>query len=103
MQTIKLKEIKNLKYTHKPVHIDENQILYVRGKLDDIGFNTIYKDGNKYYIEEDFNLYERLCKRLKLDTKDLQIDWFVERLEYVLYCGEYDMKQAKIFFNEYYG
>lgn len=81
------------------VEISDDTVLHMRSEVQNLDhFNTVYRDGNKYYLEETFKALERLQKRIE---KAGGIATY-EELEMCLYYGDYDMKEAKKWYFSHY-
>lgn len=83
----------------KPANITENDEILCRSEISKLAcFNLIYKDGNKYYLENPVEAAARLLKRLKISFDD----YTYEQAEYCLYLAGYDMRKAKKVYGERY-
>ncbi len=86
--------------TETKVEISDDTILHMRSKVQNLDhFNTVYRDGNKYYLEESVEAAARLCKRVfrpfYKNAKDVEYDFNdLEEAEYCLFIADYDMKKA---------
>lgn len=84
-----------------PNGLTNDEPIFKRGELQKLDhFNTIYKDGNKYYLEDHTDTLIRLSKRVfGKEVYDCNI-W--ENLEFCLYLSGYDFKNAVKVYNERY-
>lgn len=84
-----------------PEALKDDEAIFKRSELQKLDhFNTIYKDGGKYYLEDSTETLVRLSKRVfGKEVYDSQI-W--ENLEYCLYLSGYDLKKAVKVYNERY-
>lgn len=83
----------------KPTNIAKDDEILCRSEISKLAcFNTIYKDGNKYYLENPIDAAARLLKRLKIAFDE----YTCEQAEYCLYLADYDMRKAKKVYNERY-
>ena len=74
--------------------MEENEPIFLRSEVQRLDhFNMVYRDGKKVYLEDNVTSLVRLSRRIfGKEVWDCQI-W--EQLEYMLYCSNYDFKEAK--------
>lgn len=83
----------------KPANIEENDEILCRSEISKLPcFNLVYKDGNKFYLEEPVEAAARLLKRLNIAFDD----YTYEQAEYCLYLAGYNMQKAKKVYTERY-
>lgn len=83
----------------KPANITENDEILCRSEISNLAcFNLVYKDGNKFYLENPIEAGARLLKRLNIAFDD----YTYEQAEYCLYLAGYDMRKAKKVYAERY-
>lgn len=84
-----------------PEGLSEEEPIFKRSELQSLDhFNTIYKDGSKYYLEDSTDTLIRLSKRVFGEEVHDMLIW--ENLEYCLYLAGYDFKKAVKVYNERY-
>lgn len=84
-----------------PESLTEEEPIYKRSELHRLDyFNAIYKDGAKYYLEENVDALIRLSKRVYGEEVYDSMIW--DNLEYCLYLADYDFKKAVKIYNERY-
>ena len=84
-----------------PKGLSDEEPIFKRSELQKLDhFNTIYKDGSKYYLEDHTDTLIRLSKRVFGEEVHDVIIW--ENLEFCLYLADYDFKKAVNVFNERY-
>lgn len=78
---------------------DETPILMRCEEISRIGhLNTVYKDGNKFYIEDSVDAEDRICRRAGVGGGEMNWD----NASFCLYLSELDMQEAvKIFKRRY--
>jgi len=90
---ITVEEVTGFRRQEVEKEIPDDTVIYMRSELQNLDhFNTIYKDGSKYYLEETLDAQIRLCRRALGDEGSPQ-QW--EDAGYCLYCCNYDMNEAK--------
>lgn len=71
--------------------MDENEPIYMRSEIQTLDhMNTIYRDGNKLYLENCVDAINRLAKRLHIEVDFYNYD----NLDYCLYDANYIFKDA---------
>lgn len=84
-----------------PEGLSDEEPIFMRSELQKLDhFNTIYKDGSKYYLEDNTDTLIRLSKRVFGEEVHDMLIW--ENLEFCLYLADYDFKTAKKVYNERY-
>ena len=77
-----------------PSEVDDSTIIYLRSPIQRIShLNYIYKDGNKFYIED----FVDVCVRVVKGAYGEDISYTCEMLEnaeYVLYLADYNLSKA---------
>ena len=82
-----------------PEGLTENTEIHMRSEISKIyHFNCVYKDGQKYYLENSVDAVFRLAKR----CKEIIDDFTYENLEYCFYLAGYNMQKAVKIYNERY-
>ena len=82
--------------------IADDTVIYMRSEISNIDhFNEIYKDGNKYYLEDSTDACARIVKRA--EGKDYVYDCQdLDNADYCLYLAKGDLRKAvKIYRNRY--
>ena len=88
-----LKKFENKEFVqiNFPQGLTDETPIYMRSEIQSLDhFNTIYKDGNKYYLEDTVEAESRVCSRAKVS--EAPDTW--ENACYCLYLAKYDMKEA---------
>lgn len=74
--------------------IPEDTVLHMRSEVQNIDhFNEVYKDGDKYYLEDESDACERICRRaFGKDGYDVMNDF--DNASYCLYLAKGDLREA---------
>ena len=110
MNTITVKELlqnfENQEFVQitLPKGASDDTILHMRSKVQSIDhFNEVYKDGNKFYLEDNTDACARICKRAfggkygeNYDINDY------DNAEYCLYLANGDLREAVKLMKERY-
>lgn len=84
-----------------PEALKDDEPIFKRSELQNLDhFNTVYKDGAKYYLEDSTETLVRLSKRVF--GKEVYDHMIWENLEFCLYLAGYDFKKAVKVYNERY-
>ena len=84
-----------------PKSLKDDEPIFKRSELQKLDhFNTVYKDGGKYYLEDNTGTLVRLSKRVF--GKEVYNSQIWENLEFCLYLAGYDLKKAVKVYNERY-
>jgi len=98
-----LKNFENQEYVqiNFPEGLSDEEPIFKRSELQNLDhFNTIYKDGSKFYLENSTDTLIRLSKRVFGEEVYDMIIW--ENLEFCLYLADYDFKKAVKVYKERY-
>ena len=74
--------------------MEENEPIFLRSEVQRLDhFNMVYRDGKRVYLEDNVKALVRLSRRIF--GEEVWDSYIWEQLEYVLYCANYDFKEAK--------
>ena len=74
--------------------MEENEPIFLRSEVQRLDhFNMVYRDGKKVYLEDNVKTLVRLSRRIF--GEEVWDSYIWEQLEYVLYCANYNFKEAK--------